>query len=1198
VTLGGITVTDPLVSVTGGPISLAPGAQDATSFTARYSVTQADIDAGEVQNTATVTADLPGGGTVSDTSGSGTGTDEPTVTPLVPTPGIALVKTAVLNDDDGTPGVSAGDSIDYAFRVVNTGAVTLGGITVTDPLVSVTGGPISLAPGAQDATSFTARYSVTQADIDAGEVQNTATVTADLPGGGTVSDTSGSGTGTDEPTVTPLVPTPGIALVKTAVLNDDDGTPGVSAGDSIDYAFRVVNTGAVTLGGITVTDPLVSVTGGPISLAPGAQDATSFTAHYTVTQADIDAGEVQNTATVTADLPGGGTISDTSGSGTGTDEPTVTPLVPTPGIALVKTAVLNDDDGTPGVSAGDSIDYAFRVVNTGAVTLGGITLTDPLVSVTGGPISLAPGAQDATSFTARYIVTQADVLSGHVRNQATTVGHVGSVTASDLSGTATDNDDETVTFLGSIVGRVADAAGPRIQSVVTLVDAATGASVTTVLTGADGSYAFIGLEPGNYCVRFSHESDEGVLATTGTAQGASQQGDEVCGIAIVLGANRLITGVDALMVDPSGVIYDSVTRAPLAGATVTLLINGTPVPDSWLAAAGDRNNVVTGATGQYSFLLQSPATSGTYSLRVSAPGYDASTLLPAQTGPLTPGTGLGLEEVVPFANAPAVGQDTTYYLSFQMSFPNWGDATTLSKGIVHNHVPLDPAGLATQLTLTKTADASGLSSPPQVGDVIRYTITARNAGVLPLTGITLDDPLTPDEALTVQTGITTDGVLDAGETWIWTASVTLDAQSVNRDQISNLATLIATDAWGAPVLVESSPTGNAIFGAGNGTPTIVELDGLIDEIRDELETILEDDLRLTVERLSRSFSGFARDAARRLRESDEECHDDTTLSHQGRLEINGGEVQGDAFLEREQRDCLRREWRIDTVEASVTRADGFGSHSVLTYTHRQERLHGEDELRAWFLGGYVSRARTESGTARGTIDGRGVFGGIYGARRLPEDGMLDYYLAAAMGRHSFNFDFARNVTITAKGNYNYQALFAGASLSRPLTYGRTTITPRLGVDLAFARGAEVSVTASMGPRHETGTFRLDSIGSWQLHAEAEISRDLGRPDIGGLPADQDISLMLRPGIQCIGSFGPDLTTCGLDLAMGLYVTGRDDRSTFAAEVEGAILEDRKSAAVQLSWERRLDGVDGTLQINGGLGANGERTASVGVDISF
>ena len=42
---------------------------------------------------------------------------------------------------------------------------------------------------------------------------------------------------------------------------------------------------------------------------------------------------------------------------------------PSPSITITKTGTLNDDDGTSGVSVGDTISYAFTVTNTGNTTL-------------------------------------------------------------------------------------------------------------------------------------------------------------------------------------------------------------------------------------------------------------------------------------------------------------------------------------------------------------------------------------------------------------------------------------------------------------------------------------------------------------------------------------------------------------------------------------------------------------------------------------------------------------------------------------------------------------------------------------------------------------------------------------------------------------------------------------------------------------
>ncbi|WP_373396586.1 hypothetical protein V8V91_17740 [Algoriphagus halophilus] len=77
-----------------------------------------------------------------------------------------------------------------------------------------------------------------------------------------------------------------------------------AAGDVITYTFDVSNTGNVTWTDVTVSDPLSglsAITPGPVTLAPGENQV--FTATYTITQSDMDAGQVDNTATATGNDP-------------------------------------------------------------------------------------------------------------------------------------------------------------------------------------------------------------------------------------------------------------------------------------------------------------------------------------------------------------------------------------------------------------------------------------------------------------------------------------------------------------------------------------------------------------------------------------------------------------------------------------------------------------------------------------------------------------------------------------------------------------------------------------------------------------------------------------------------------------------------------------------------------------------------------
>jgi uncharacterized repeat protein (TIGR01451 family) len=118
---------------------------------------------------------------------------------------------------------------------------------------------------------------------------------------------------------------PSLDIVKAGVLDMTVVAPADQAnvGDKINYSFTVTNTGGVTLINVTVTDPKVTVVGGSITLAPGASDSTTFTGSYTLTQADIDAGKVDNTATATGTPPTGPNV-------TATDKETVD--IPRPAI--------------------------------------------------------------------------------------------------------------------------------------------------------------------------------------------------------------------------------------------------------------------------------------------------------------------------------------------------------------------------------------------------------------------------------------------------------------------------------------------------------------------------------------------------------------------------------------------------------------------------------------------------------------------------------------------------------------------------------------------------------------------------------------------------------------------------------------------------------------------------------------------------
>nr|WP_315197505.1 gliding motility-associated C-terminal domain-containing protein [uncultured Flavobacterium sp.] len=412
-TLSNVVVNDALtasVNIAVTPSTLAPNTIG--TATATYVIKQSDINAGKVTNSATVTATIPAGGTVTDTSGTTITNNTPTVTTLNPSSSVALVKAGVVG---GTGAV--GNIITYTFTVTNTGNTTLNNIVVNDLLtgtVNLSITPSVLAPNAIGTATVT--YTIKQSDINAGKVTNSATVTATTPAGGTVTDISGTTITNDTPTVTTLSPNSSVALVKTGVVS---GTGAV--GNTITYTFTVTNTGNTTLSNVIINDLLTGTVNQVITPSVLAPNATgTVTATYAIKLLDIIAGKVTNSATVTATTPVGGTVTDVSGTTITNDTPTVTTLNPNPIIKITEDGVYVDLNHDGIANVGDAITYSFVITNTGNLALNNLTIADNnTTSMSGSLSTLAVGTSNSTSFTAIYMLTNADIVAGYVYNSAT-----------------------------------------------------------------------------------------------------------------------------------------------------------------------------------------------------------------------------------------------------------------------------------------------------------------------------------------------------------------------------------------------------------------------------------------------------------------------------------------------------------------------------------------------------------------------------------------------------------------------------------------------------------------------------------------------------------------------------------------------------------------------------------------------------------
>lgn len=428
-------ITDP--ACTSGDLSaMTPGAVAECSVT--YTLTQADVDRGYVENAATASGTTPGG--ENETSEPGEATGEPTGE--IPS-GLSIVKMVSEPED-----FKEGQMLTYSFKVTNTGNTTLRDVSVVEGAFTGNDGKgtftndtctvvATLVPGAD--FTCTKGYVLSQWDVDSGQVRNAATATGTSPAGKTVESeedeavTSGSGQAS-------------MTFAKTA---QEISSGDFKAGGTLYFDFRIENTGDVTLKDVKIDESgfmgqgslgqMTCANGSLSSVAPG--EVVTCTMPYTLTQADIDRGSVENVATATAKPSTGGELEE--GPETATGEPSGGVKS---GLQITKT--VQDEPET--LSAGEDIVFQFEVENTGNTTLRDVSVVEGEFTGSNGPLDVssctwAELKPDKTeSCTATYSLTQDDVDEEFMSNKA-------SATAKDPSGADVSAAESWTTINGTAI---------------------------------------------------------------------------------------------------------------------------------------------------------------------------------------------------------------------------------------------------------------------------------------------------------------------------------------------------------------------------------------------------------------------------------------------------------------------------------------------------------------------------------------------------------------------------------------------------------------------------------------------------------------------------------------------------------------------------------------------------------------------------
>jgi large repetitive protein len=582
-------------------------------------------------------------------------------------------------------GANGGDDVINVFTndTLNGVPVTPATIvaTVATPATPINGGPV---PVLDPATGFV--------DFPAGTPAGTYTITYEICERLNPSNCATS-------TVTIAVQAPAIAASNDVIgpVNGRDGS-----NDAINaFTNDVLNGVAVDPARITatVTAPATSINGGPVPImdpatglvdVPANTPAGTYTIGYQICETlnPTNCANAEITVTVAA-----------APIAAATD--TVAPVRSGVGSPNAVNAYANDVLNGVAVIPSQIIGTVLTPASNPGVVM------DPVTGI----VSVDPSVPEGT-YTIQYQICEALNPSNC---SVSTITIPVSRPQGGISGTVyTDLDGD----------RAIDSNEPRLAGwVVEIVR--NGVVVATARTDAQGNYSVAGLDSGGgYSVRFRNP-DTNVLY------------EEIPSITV----GNTTTVVDQNMpIDPSGVFYDSVTRAPLAGVTVQLVnAAGVPLPTACFADASQASQT-TGRDGGYRFDIipgaaaACPAGETEYRIAVvSAPaGYStgASTVLPPSATPLDP-TGRGAPVRVSDSASPPTGSSPLYYLNFRLAS---GDPD-----VINNHIALDPFLTRTPLIVTKTS----VKRSANIGDVVPYEITVRNTENAQRAGIEVVDILPP-----------------------------------------------------------------------------------------------------------------------------------------------------------------------------------------------------------------------------------------------------------------------------------------------------------------------------------------------------------------------------------------------------------------------------------------------------------------------
>ncbi|WP_334078683.1 isopeptide-forming domain-containing fimbrial protein [Microbulbifer sp. M83] len=603
---------------------------------------------------------------------------------------------------------------------------------------------------------------------------------------------------------------PGDTLRYTITVNNIGGVDAteVELTDLIPASTSYVS-GSTTLNGSTVSDngggEARIATGLPVSSVdltpplPGAAEGiiSSGQAATVVFDVRVDSGAATGTvisnqgSVSTVELPL--TLTDADGNPSNGAQPTEVVVGDAQQLSIVKEVAVV---GGGAAEAGVTLEYLVRVTNISAVPISQLVITDDLLTAGEGVLTYVADSAvlngqaggitvDGPVITADFAATFGDLPVGDsatLRFQAklgadleTGYTVVNTATAqwsdppvSELASVAIDvGGTPGIANLGGYLWHDINFNGQRDADEQILPNWTVelhfnGVPQETLQSDENGYFQFDGLVPNGtggpeYELRYVAPSAGANTASLGNTDSDFTNGpQQITEIFVGSGTNPQDLN---LPLTPNGVVYDSVLRAPVSGAIVTMLHvqSGAEVPDACFDDPKQQGQV-TSAGGYYKFDINfssagCPANAD-YLIQVQLPGEDyvagESAIIPPQTNVDTAGfdvaacLGSAADAVpatadyceaqasptLPPLDADARSPETDYYLRLTLD----DNQVPGESQLFNNHIAVDPQ-LDGALSITKTAAMLNVTR----SQLVPYTITFSNTTGVPLTELQLVD---------------------------------------------------------------------------------------------------------------------------------------------------------------------------------------------------------------------------------------------------------------------------------------------------------------------------------------------------------------------------------------------------------------------------------------------------------------------------